>query len=390
MVRLFTRQNAVASGGLFLATSRASAFTCPNAASLTKPGASIHTCVPSVPVAQTVGVLHYHHHRRTRIPLFANTDGQTDPTEIQKRSNSTEAAGRGGSQKKKGKSGKKKKEKELFRADKVIASRASLSRSQAFDVLMQRRIAIKAPDSMDRLPIKGPKDKIRMDAVLYLDGKALAQLPPILIAYHKPKFMLSAMDEKHSDKKHLGMVLPDKYKKLGMHPVGRLDYDTSGLLLFSMEGELTQRLLHPKHSIEKEYVATVAGGKVDVEALKKMLEDDGVVTTEGEHFAKLLNVEELDLDKSQTIMNEHLTREASEEGEEERGDMSLPLTNVRIAVQEGKYRMVRRMLANCKHPVIELRRERHGEVELGDLQEGKFRNCEDDEIEWAEGLIRGK
>lgn len=278
----------------------------------------------------------------------------------------------------------------LFRADKVVSTRASISRSQAFDVLKRRRIAWKKTNDSDLIPVKGPKEKIAMDAILFMDGKPIPDLPPILIAYHKPKYMLSAMQEKHSDKKHLGMVLPEQYKKLDMHPVGRLDYDTSGLLLFSMSGELTQRLLHPKHNVEKEYIATVAGGTVSVEGLRTMLEKDGVETTEGKHFANLIKVEELGMEESRAILDGHLKdlEERKENLTEEHFD--IPLTNVRIAVQEGKHRMVRRMLANCKHPVIELRRERHGSVELNDLAEGEFRNCEENEIEWAEGLLQKK
>lgn len=199
--------------------------------------------------------------------------------------------------------------------------------------------------------------------------------------------MLSAMDEKHSNKKHLGMILPDQYKKLGFHPVGRLDYDTCGLLLFSMDGELTQRLLHPKHSVEKEYVATVSGGEVNVEILKSQLEVDGVVTGEGLHFAKLLDVESISLDESKVIVDEHLQGLGEDEEDFQSGKIDLPLTNVRIKVEEGKYRMVRRMLANCKHPVIELRRERHGSIELSDLEEGCFRHCGESETEWAESLL---
>jgi pseudouridine synthase len=285
----------------------------------------------------------------------------------------------------------------LFRADKVLSHRGSMSRSQAFDALMRRRVARRKDGlNSELLPIKGPKEKIAMDAIIYMDGKEIPQLPPILIAYNKPKYMLSAMDEKHSDKKHLGMVLPDHYKRLNMHPVGRLDYDTSGLLLFSMEGELTQRLLHPKYKVEKEYVATVMGGRVDFDLLKRQLEGEGVVTSEGTHFAKLLHVEEVDMEKSRSILKEYCshtssTDDSSIEPENSRKiDMEQSLTNVRLAVHEGKYRMVRRMLANCNHPVVELKRERYGHVFLKDLQVGEFRECSEDEIKWAESLLHNR
>ena len=140
----------------------------------------------------------------------------------------------------------------------------------------------------------------------------------------------------------------------GMHPVGRLDADTTGLILFSSDGTLTQRLLHPRHEISKEYVATVEGGdKLDQTELRNKLRS-GVETTEGVHVAELINV---------SFENNSLA-------------------TVRLTVQEGKHRMVRRMLANCGHPVIELKRERHGKILLEDLPEGVFRKANEDELNW--------
>uniref|UniRef100_A0A7S2E814 Pseudouridine synthase RsuA/RluA-like domain-containing protein n=1 Tax=Ditylum brightwellii TaxID=49249 RepID=A0A7S2E814_9STRA len=173
-----------------------------------------------------------------------------------------------------------------------------------------------------------------------------------------------------------------KKKNSGLHPVGRLDYDSSGLLLFSSDGSLTQRLLHPRHEVEKEYVATVEGMSWDgIEAkedeLREML-NKGVETTEGVHTAKLLGVEPL-------MMVQKKEEEAKEPSTKEQE--SVPLTNVRLIVQEGKYRMVRRMLANCGYPVIELKRIRHGEVTLNDLEVGQFRVATSEELKWIESLL---
>ncbi len=201
-----------------------------------------------------------------------------------------------------------------------------------------------------------------------------------------------------------------------MHPVGRLDYDTSGLILFSRNGDLTQRLLHPKYKIEKEYVATVAAtvaatnddGNTDfdfnIETLKEKLEVHGVQTTEGKHFAKLLDVQSIDLQTGKSILKKYL-KNRIDEGMEEKDSRIVAIAesynddgdgeecrhrqlfNVRITVQEGKYRMVRRMLANCGLPVVELKRERHGLVQLNDLGVGEFRDCTEDELEWAHSLL---
>lgn len=150
----------------------------------------------------------------------------------------------------------------------------------------------------------------------------------------------------------------------GMHPVGRLDADTSGLILFSSDGVLTQRLLHPRHEVEKEYVATVeiegSAENIDEDLLRSKLLK-GVETSEGIHTASLLRVVD-----------------------SEYGDGLFDLT---LTVKEGKHRMVRRMLANCGFPVVELKRERHGEILLADLDEGEFRGMQDNELDWIQSLL---
>ncbi|KAL9185454.1 hypothetical protein ACHAXT_003231 [Thalassiosira profunda] len=282
----------------------------------------------------------------------------------------------------------------LTRIDKLLAHRGVGSRSQVFELAKARRITYAphpdAPHS-ERTRIKSPKEKVPGNSSLFLDGKLLPGPPPLLLVYHKPKHMLSSMGDakqyQDQNRKHLGQVLDPKYVKAGMHPVGRLDFDTTGLILFSRDGQLTQRLLHPRRGVQKEYVATVQGLADEDELKQKLL--DGVKTSEGVHTAELLEVAPSDgpADDDDKDTDEMLTID-DEADEGSQSVVSGPFCDVRLVVQEGKHRMVRRMLANCGHPVVELRRERHGEVELGDLKEGAFRDPTDEELEWAESLIR--
>ena len=137
----------------------------------------------------------------------------------------------------------------------------------------------------------------------------------------------------------MGDWLPHRY-----HIVGRLDLETHGLLLFSTDGALTQYLLHPKRSFEREYVATVEGELTDklIETLAK-----GVETSLGLATAKVLSIEE---------------------------------NVVRLVVTEGRNRIVRRMLHNAGHSVLDLHRVRYGLVELGDLAVGQTRPLTDVEM----------
>ncbi|KAL3793542.1 hypothetical protein HJC23_007282 [Cyclotella cryptica] len=270
----------------------------------------------------------------------------------------------------------------LQRIDKVLADRGLGTRSQTFELAKSQRITMAdRPDAPheERTRIRGPSEKVPSDAVLFLDGRVLPGPTPLLLVYHKPKYMLSVMedDKKFQDqqRRHLGQVLEPRY----------VDYDTTGLILFSADGKLTQRLLHPRRGVEKEYVATVKG-QVNEDDLRAKLEE-GVETTEGIHRATLVEVMS-SKGPSEKREDPHLTSIENQEDEmDDSEDYDGPYSDVRLIVSEGKYRMVRRMLHNCGHSVVELRRERHGVVRLDDLKEGEFRKATDEELEWARSLL---
>lgn len=248
------------------------------------------------------------------------------------------------SKKKKKKSPKKKKA-DLQRIDKVLADRGVGTRSQTFELAKAKRITMasypEAPHE-ERTRIKGPKEKVPSNASLFLDGNLLPAKAPLLLVYHKPKFVLSVMEDdkkyKDQERKHLGQVLSARYKRCGMHPVGRLDYDTTGLILFSLEGKLTQRLLHPRRGVEKEYVATVQG-VVDKEKLGQML-SDGVETTDGTFSAQLLDVTSVDRPASSDSDDEMLWDEESSKEDRAQLDYTGEYSDVRLIVTEGKVSML--------------------------------------------------
>ncbi len=190
---------------------------------------------------------------------------------------------------------------------------------------------------------------------------------PLLVAYHKPLGMHSTMGDPMG-RPNLEDALPPRLAKI-FHPVGRLDADTTGLLLFSAEGQLTQRLLHPSSNVQREYLATVEQGEQAIQAEKlKATLAAGVETADGTYEAALLGMEPV----------------------REGGDKALAV--LRVGVAEGKHRMVRRLLANAGHPVVALHRVRYGKVELGDLAEGAVKELGEEAAEgqWARGLLEGK
>jgi 23S rRNA pseudouridine2605 synthase len=369
----------------------------------------------------------------------------------------------------------------VFRADRVLANRGWGTRSDCFQVLVRKQVAIletaatthqrKSPvkengnttslDESNRRTILGPMERIPLHAKLFVRGQPVPDIP-LLMAYHKPKWMLSTMsDPQHPEttlvdkenetnnnknlnqydasatfedieeaeheeistdtlstqktdmtitadstmiessatattrggRPNLGQVLPPVYQRQKLHPVGRLDYDSSGLILFSSLGTLTQKLLHPSHQVEKEYQATVSGNP-NLIALERQLAE-GVATADGVYTARLLSVNPVPNDEVperlqhiiDTLPPEYDRQELEERGYLREVKTASKLSHVRLVVTEGKHRMVRRMLANIGYPVLELKRLRQGVIGLGDLPEGQFRFLTPEELEWAETLL---
>jgi len=218
-----------------------------------------------------------------------------------------------------------------MRLDKWLAEHGGLSRSEATKAIRRKQVTI------DGEVCNKPHVHVTEASTVCLDAVPI-EPQPVLLAFHKPKGLLTAMSDSHG-RPCVGDWLPHRY-----HIVGRLDLETHGLLLFSKDGTLTQHLLHPKRAIEREYVAKVEGKPTDalVEQLAK-----GVDTSVGLATAKVLSID---------------------------GDL------VRLVVTEGRNRVVRRMLHNAGHSVLDLQRVRYGTVTLGDLLVGQTRPVTDDEM----------
>jgi len=221
------------------------------------------------------------------------------------------------------------------RLDRWVARRTGLSRRLAADAIRAGRVAVDGEVERD------PGLLVPAEAAIALDGASLAE-PPLLALFHKPTGVQCTVGDDRGR-----ASLDTRARELlerGLHPVGRLDADTSGLVLFSADGALTQGLLHPRRAIERIYRAHTdpppAPALADVLAA-------GVPTALGTFAARTIAM----------------------------GDGWIEL-----AVTEGKHRMVRRMLANAGHPVALLHRLAYGPVALGDLAPGAWRPATDGEL----------
>ncbi len=145
-------------------------------------------------------------------------------------------------------------------------------------------------------------------------------------------------------------VIGDGAQGHRLFPVGRLDADSTGLLLLTDDGELSYRLTHPRYKVDKEYVAVVGGSpnRHDLEKLRTGVELDDGVTAPAE--AEVLRV------------------------------LPGPAAEVRVVIREGRHRQVRRMLLGVGHRVHGLNRTAFGPLRLGRLKPGDWRVLRDSEV----------
>ena len=191
---------------------------------------------------------------------------------------------------------------------------------------------------------------ITEDDEIYIDNKKIETKrieEKVYFMLNKPLEVLSASSDDRGRKTVVDLIKTDKR----IFPIGRLDYMTSGLILLTNDGELFNRLVHPKSEIYKKYYIKVFGEvkKEEIEELKK-----GVLLEDGKTLpAKISGIK---YGKNKTSMY--------------------------ISIREGRNRQIRRMIEKFGYKVLMLRREKIGELSLGDLKEGKYRELTKEEIEY--------
>lgn len=181
-----------------------------------------------------------------------------------------------------------------------------------------------------------------------VDGKPVQlETEKHYLMYHKPAGEVTTV----SDPEGRATVL-DKFKDypVRLYPVGRLDYDSEGLLLLTNDGELTEHMLHPSQEVEKVYLARVSNLLTPEEA--KRLESGVVLDGRRTSRARVKILYEKPL-----------------------------YTDVLITIHEGRNRQVRRMVEAVGHTVVLLRRIRFGPLKLGDLPRGMWRELTQEELE---------
>ncbi len=232
----------------------------------------------------------------------------------------------------------------MQRLDRFLSEAGIDSRRKIKDIVKSGRVTVNG--NVVKIPevkICAERDEVMLDGERICPGNR-----KVVLMMHKPSgCVTAAKDDRYPT---VMQYLPAEYAKL--MPIGRLDLETEGLLLFTNDGDLAHRLIMPKHQIEKTYYAEHQGAanEEDVQAFRNGCElKDGT---------KCLPAILEPLGEGRSI----------------------------VRVREGKYHQVRRMLASRGKPVSYLRRIAEGEVELGSLERGMTRELTQEEIAKLESV----
>jgi 23S rRNA pseudouridine2605 synthase len=227
---------------------------------------------------------------------------------------------------------------------KALAEAGVGSRRRIADAIKNGRVEVNGePVENFRHPVNPETDRVSVY------GK-LVDLRPrrtVYLMVNKPAGILTTTSDEQGRRTVLD-ILPEKYRHLRLYPAGRLDKDSTGLLLLTNDGELTYKLTHPRFEHEKEYLIHIEG-RLKPDERRKL--EKGFELEDGMTYPVV--VKEI---KAQ------------------------PPFNYSITMHEGRKRQVRRMLANLGYHVPALKRIRMGSLNLGNLKEGAARELADAEV----------
>lgn len=234
---------------------------------------------------------------------------------------------------------------EIVRLQKYIAMSGTASRRAAEQLIDEGRVAVNGK----KVTEQGVKVEIGCDTV-EVDGILLkVNDKKIYIALNKPTGYVTTVKDQFDRPTVIDLVEKEIHTRV--FPVGRLDYETEGLLLMTNDGDWANKVTHPKFESKKKYYAVLKG---------------------------VLTIPELNKIRRGVVIEGKKTRPA----ECEIMEIDMGMTLVEITIHEGRNRQVRKMFEAVGHTVKALKRESIGIVELGNLPEGRWRYLTSSEIEY--------
>lgn len=236
----------------------------------------------------------------------------------------------------------------MERLQKVIARAGIASRRKSEELIKEGRVKVNGK-VVTELGVKvSSSDKVEVNEI------PIEREEPVYFLLYKPRGVISSVNDDKGRK-----VVTDffPHQKERIYPVGRLDYDTSGLLLLTNDGEFANLLMHPRNQIDKVYVAKTKGIPLK-ENLRKL--ERGIRLEDGKTAPAKVKILSVDKKKQTAI--------------------------IEITIHEGRNRQVRRMFEAIGNEVIKLKRERYGFLTLKGLSTGDARELTHHEVKQLRAL----
>ena len=240
---------------------------------------------------------------------------------------------------------------EMERLQKIIANSGVTSRRKAEELIKEGRVTV------DGVVINELGTKVREDSNIEIDGVGIEKEPKVYYLLNKPRGVVTTAKDEHGRKTVVDLIPTEKR----IYPVGRLDYDTTGLLILTNDGDFTNALLHPKNKIDKTYIAKINGilSPSDLMKLKK-----GVYIDDYKTMPARIKVRRIDKKNSVSF--------------------------VELTIREGKNHQIKKMIESVGFEVLKLKREKIEFLTLNGLASGEYRLLNNKEVKKLYNISKNK
>lgn len=232
------------------------------------------------------------------------------------------------------------------RLQKYLAKCGVCSRRKAEELIKNKKVKVNGKIVENVVLVNGEKD------IIEVDGKKIIPVKKkIYILLNKPIGVITSSSDQFNRKTVIDLI--DINERI--FSVGRLDYDTSGLLILTNDGDLAYKMTHPSYELKKTYIARVKG----IPRLEELERFENGLKIE-DYITSPAKIKIIDKEKNSSILE--------------------------ITIHEGRNRQVRKMCMAIGHPVITLKRKQIGEIKLQNLEVGEWRYLSETEVDYLEKL----
>ena len=239
----------------------------------------------------------------------------------------------------------------MERLQKYIANSGVASRRKAEELILDGKVKVNGK------VVRELGTKVSGSETIEVNGNILAKEDKVYYLLNKPRGIISSSNDEVGRKTVVDLIEEDKR----IYPVGRLDYDTTGIIILTNDGEIANLLMHPKNEIEKTYVAKINGilSPKDQMILKNGVVIDGVKTSKAK-----VKLKKIDKENNKSI--------------------------VELTIHEGKNHIVKKMFAALGYDVEKLKRERIAFLDLTGLKSGEYRKLNIKEVKELYAILNKK